>query len=1172
VVTLENLTPGARVRGVVPDRAVEVVQVVWHGTEAITLTHRDGAGRVGEQLLYRDDEPRLELEEQGAAFAFDGDGNLFRLASEAVRIRLAHLFDPILAVHTSVLEPLPHQIKAVYGELLPRQPLRYLLADDPGAGKTIMAGLFIKELIVRGDVKRCLVICPGALVEQWQDELGDKFGLRFDIVSRETIENSRTGNPFAEKNLVIARLDHMARNDDILAKLHHTDWDLVVVDEAHKMSAHYFGNELKETKRYRLGKLVGSVTRHLLLMTATPHSGKEADFQLFMALLDSDRFEGRFRDGVHTTNARDLMRRMVKEDLVRFDGRPLFPERRAYSVEYTLSEEEAHLYEEVTDYVRDEMNRAERLKAEGEGRRGTVVGFALTILQRRLASSPEAIYQSLKRRRKRLEDRLREEELRKRGAEARIDTTWRLTDLDEEDIEEIDERPDAEIEEIEEEVVDEATAAQTIAELKAEIETLARLEGLARTVRNSGTDRKWEELSTLLQNQQEMFDAEGARRKLIVFTEHRDTLNYLADRIRTLLGRPEVVVTIHGGMGRELRRKTQEAFTQDRDTLILVATDAAGEGINLQRAHVMVNYDLPWNPNRIEQRFGRIHRIGQTEVCHLWNLVAVETREGEVFKRLFDKLETQRQALGGRVFDVLGQVFTERSLRDLLIEAVRYGERPEVKARLEQVVDRAIGEELLRAVSEQALVTDVMSPADVERIREQMEEAEARRLQPHFIRSFFLEAFRLLGGRISEREPERYEITHVPADIRNRDRVIGVGAPVLRRYERVTFEKELVTLHGKPLAEFVSPGHPLLDAAVDLILERYRDLLKRGAVLVAEGDESEEPRALLYLEHAIQDARTTASGDRRVVSKRLQFVEVKEDGEVTSAGYAPYLGYRPLQEDERDLVRPVLEEPWLRGDIEQRGLHYAIREAVPEHLAEVRRQTIDRVERTIAAVKDRLTKEINYWDQRANELKQQELAGKQPRMNSGKARQRADELQARLKRRLEELEQEKQLSPLPPVVVGGAVVIPQGLLERLRGERQADPSVYARLTERVERLAVDAVTEAEKALGRIPQEMPRNNPGFDIRSKDPRTGDLYFIEVKGRIKGADVVTVTRNEILTGLNKPDRFILALVQVADDDSTEVRYLRRPFAGTKDAYFDVTSVNYDWEAYFARGGVPA
>lgn len=290
---LEDLTPGARVRGVLPDRAVTVVAQEWHGTQALTLTYRDDQGRPGHEILYRSDEARLEIEDEGRAWSFDADGRLFRLASEALRIRLAHLFDPYLAIHTSNLEPLPHQIRAVYGDMLPRQPLRFLLADDPGAGKTIMAGLLIKELMIRGDVRRCMVVAPGSLVEQWQDELGMKLGLEFEIVTRETIEASRSGNPFAERNLVICRLDQLSRNDDVQARLEQTDWDLVVVDEAHKMSAHFYGVEVKETKRYRLGRLLGAIARHYLLMTATPHSGKAEDFQLFMALLDQDRFEGK---------------------------------------------------------------------------------------------------------------------------------------------------------------------------------------------------------------------------------------------------------------------------------------------------------------------------------------------------------------------------------------------------------------------------------------------------------------------------------------------------------------------------------------------------------------------------------------------------------------------------------------------------------------------------------------------------------------------------------------------------------------------------------------------------------------------------------------------------------------------------------------------------------------
>src|ERR1035437_6460714 len=407
---LEALQPNSTVRGILPDCLITVVNVQWFGSAALELTYKTPTGKVANELLYRHDEPRIEVVEQGRPWSFDGDGAAFRLVSEAHRIRLAHLFDPVLAVHTSLVEPLPHQITAVYEAMLPRQPLRFLLADDPGAGKTIMAGLFIKELIARGDLQRCLVVCPGSLAEQWQDELYRRFQLSFEILTNDKLEAARTGNWFLENNLVIARLDKLSRDEDVQQKLQAPDcrWDLVVCDEAHKLSATIFGGEIKYTKRYHLGKLLSGLTRHFLLMTATPHNGKEEDFQLFLALLDGDRFEGRFRDGVHAVDVSDLMRRMVKESLLKFDGTPLFPERIAHTVPYKLSDAEASLYGEVTQYVREEFNRAEAL--HNEKRAGTV-GFALTILERLLGSAPEAIYKSLQRRRERLEKRLRELEL-----------------------------------------------------------------------------------------------------------------------------------------------------------------------------------------------------------------------------------------------------------------------------------------------------------------------------------------------------------------------------------------------------------------------------------------------------------------------------------------------------------------------------------------------------------------------------------------------------------------------------------------------------------------------------------------------------------------------------------------------------------------------------------------
>ena len=1174
---------------------VNVVNVQWHGSDALTLVYRNSEGRIADEILYRHDEDRLEIVEQSRPWSFDGDGALFRITAEAHRIRLAHLFDPVLAVHTSLVDPLPHQITAVYEAMLPRQPLRFLLADDPGAGKTIMAGLLIKELLARGDLKRCLIVCPGSLVEQWQDELSSRFNLPFDILTKEGLESARTGNWFLEHDLAIARLDKLSRDEDAQKKLSAPDnrYDLVVCDEAHKLSATFTGGEIKYTKRYHLGQLVSGITRNFLLMTATPHNGKEEDFQLFLALLDGDRFEGRFRDGVHQVEVSDLMRRMVKEGLLKFDGRPLFPERIAYTVPYRLSSAEEQLYSEVTEYVRKEFNRAEAL--QNDKRAGTI-GFALTILQRRLASSPEAIFQSLQRRRERLETRLRELELLQRGgtvAATAVAATGPV--LEDDDVEDLEDAPDNEIEATEEAILDQATAASTIAELKLEIQTLTRLEALAADMRRRGEDAKWRELSHLIgeiftpaalasriaETDTPTYGAGSVskptaspRQKLVLFTEHRDTLNYLQSKISGLMGRAETLVIIHGGMGREDRRKAQEAFLHDPEIRVLLATDAAGEGINLQRAHLMVNYDLPWNPNRLEQRFGRIHRIGQTEVCHLWNLVAEETREGDVYRRLLEKLEEARNALGGQVFDVLGKLqFEGKSLRELLVEAIRYGDQPEVRARLTRTVehgfDRARLQDLLE---ERALAHDAMDGSRIARVREDMERAEARRLQPHYIESFFLEAFKRLGGTARERESHRYELTNVPAPVRNRDRQIGTGEPILMRYERIAFEKHLIAPNSKPLAAFVCPGHPLLDAVLDLTLERNRDLLKRGAVLVDERDNGTIPRVLIFLEHSIQDANVLTTGDKRTISRRMLYIEMVASGDMKHMYYAPYLDYRPLTDDEPDaatlLARP--ESDWIIDNLEQSAGNHAIATVVPEHLGEVRHRRLEWIDKTRQAVKDRLTKEIAHWDYRAEQLKQQEQAGGAgARLNSQEARRRADDLQVRLERRLAELDNEAHISALPPAVLGAVAVIPIGLIEEVRGN--AHPSVSTSAdTQASAARARGIVMDVERGLGFEPVDREYEKLGYDIESRVPDTGRLRFIEVKGRVEGAATITVTKNEILYSLNKPDDFILAMVEFQGEDQHSVHYLRQPFHREPD--FGVTSVNYDFAELLNRSGDPS
>ncbi len=1153
---LEDIVVGCSATGIIGSSAAEIIAVKWFGTAALEVTYKTPSGQVGNQLLFRDVEASLEIKGDALPWSFTSSSEQMRMASEAYRIHLAHLFDPYLAVHTSAIEPLPHQISAVYEAMLSRQPLRYVLADDPGAGKTIMTGLLLKELIIRGDVKRCLIVSPGNLAEQWQDELYQKFHIRFDILTNDRIESAVSGNVFTEMNFCIARLDKLARNEIIQEKLRLTDWDLIVCDEAHKMSATIWGGEIKYTKRFQLGRLLSDISRHFLLLTATPHNGKEEDFQLFMSLVDPDRFEGVGKaTSNHSIDVSDVMRRLVKEELLRFDGTPLFPERIAYTVNYDLSPGETVLYQEVTEYVQEEFNRADQLTNE----RKTTVGFALTILQRRLASSPEAIYQSLRRRRERLERRLEEEKIGKRAAQ------YAVADIPYDDPDDWDDMPAEELEKAEDAISDQASAARTIEELEAEISTLKRLERKANEVRMSGEDRKWDELSKLLQDNENMYGNGGQREKIIIFTEHRDTLNYLVGKITSLLGGPEAVVTIHGGMLRDDRRKAEALFKQDVGVRVMIATDAAGEGINLQRAHLMINYDLPWNPNRLEQRFGRIHRIGQTEVCYLWNLVSNQTREGMVFQRLFTKLEQERQSLGGKVFDILGKVsFDNKPLRELLVEAIRYGNDPEVRERLRRVVDNSLDREALaKLLDDRALTEDTMDVHRVVAIREEMERIEAHKLQPHFVESFFVAAFTNLGGKIRKRETGRYEISHVPFVIRNRDAIIGFGEPVMPRYERICFDKQYQNVPGLATADMVCPGHPLLEAVIDLILEQSVDTMKQGSVFIDENDDGREPRVLFYIESSIQDGVVMVSGLQRVISQNLHFVELDQKGHARNAGYAPYLDYRTPSDEERQAIMDYIpSQHWLTSGVEDIARNYAIGEIIPAHFLSVKERRLKATEKTQKAVKDRLTAAIQYWDYRAGELKQKEAAGKtNARLNSQNAARRAEELAARLDKRLAELEREKQISAMPPVIMGGALVIPKGLLNLLLGTPTSQ--VFATGDKKaVEMAGMRAVEAIERRLGYTPRDVSAENCGYDIESKIPQAmanggSTLRFIEVKGRTAGSTTVTVTANEILTALNRPDEYILAVVEV-DGSKTSTTYLRHPFH-TKPEW-TVCSVNYD------------
>ena len=1144
---LEELKSGARVSGLVAGQTVKVIAVERAG-EMFNVVYQDDSGRLEARLIGPSDIEGLQVNSE-VRWTFDGDGKGFRLASEARRIELAHLFDPFAAVQTATIQPLPHHIDAVYGRLLPMQPLRFLLADDPGAGKTIMSGLYIRELILRGDLDRCLIITPGSLVEQWQDELFDKFGLSFDILSRDMVEAARTGNPFAERNRLIVRLDQLSRNEDLQAKLEATDWDLIIFDEAHKLSAHLYGDVVNETLRYKLAKIARDQARNLLLLTATPHNGNNDDFNLFMALLDPDRFEGKLRNA-KIPDVSDIMRRLVKENLLTFDGKRLFPPREAVTIKYDLSPEEMRLYEAVTSYVQDGMNRAKLLEDGPDKRRGLAVGFALAALQRRLASSPHAIMESLRRRRERLAKQLLEAH-RHGGMGGSINSTVRIDDSDDFDSDDYDAE---EFEKIEDEAIEGAVLASTIAELEREVVELRILEDLARVLRASGLDRKWNELRSILQSDE--FHSGAEPRKIIIFTEHKDTLSYLVERITTLLGNDDMVAVIHVGVNRDTRRRVQEAFRNDPTTRILVATDAAGEGVNLQRANLMVNYDIPWNPNRIEQRFGRIHRIGQTQICYLWNLVANETREGRVFERLFEKIEEQRKVYGDQIYDCLGDAQINRALQELLIKAIQDETDPKAQAWVHEVIDAEIGARLKIVLDERALADNVLDESSIHGIKHQMELALARKLQPGFIESFVKASLDDVGGRMTAREAHRFQISRVPAEVRSRHREILAGGHIQTEYERVTFDKSGIVIEGNALrADLVCPGHPLLSGLVSTIQDKYSESLSSGVTLVDETDFSDRARILVALEHAVSDGRLE-NGQRKVVSRRFQFVEVEQAGEITDPGQEPYLNYQPISKEEAELISSISVD-WAKSGIDDVAQNWATANLAGPHHASVNEVVQVKVERVRAAVRERLDSEIRYWDLKAEELKAQELQGKKTRHSSGRARTRADELEARKAHRMRELEMESDLVNHAPLVVTAALIISQGMLDRLAGIGGVviDPEV----AKDTDRRAVAAVLSAERALGRIPEEQDHNNPGFDVLSTDPATQTVYFIEVKGHRPGTPEIHVSAAQVRKAQMNPERFRLAVVRVPNEEDgiPEVRY----FVNLFDAY----------DLFFAQTYVP-
>ena len=1060
-------------------------------------------------------------------WAMTGDPALFRLVSEAYRMSHPWVFDPQLATTTSMIQPLPHQLMAVYENMLPRQPLRFLLADDPGAGKTIMAGLLLRELQLREDVERCLIVVPASLAGQWRGEMETKFDIRFELVDRNLIESMGDRNVFDSRKLLIGSID-LLKQDRHLDKLREAgDWDLVIFDEAHKMTADYLGDEIIPTARYQVGEAARHKTRHLLLMTATPHSGNQAKFQLFMQLLDEDRFEGQSSDAIRPTVVADVMRRVLKEDLTDFDGNPLFPERFAHTAHYQLEGLEQQLYEEVSNYVRHEMNRAERLANQ----RRNVVGFALMILQRRLASSPAAIHESLQRRRERLEEKIAE--LISQDTETvpteDIDRIIQGSPAneDEELLDEFEEEYQLEADSI----LGIASTAQTLAELTTEVEKLSTLEKQAKRVRDGRKDRKWSQLESML-NSVPILDEGGRREKVVIFTEHVATLNYLVEKVGWALGNPDSVVSIHGQMDQTSRRRAQQRFNDDASVHVLVGTDAAGEGIDLQSAHLMVNYDLPWNPNRLEQRFGRIHRFGQQEICHLYNLVAENTIEGGIYTRLLSKLDIARQALGGQVYDVLGEAFAGQSLRSIIWESIRTANDQDATRSNRQTIEQQLELDRIHSLVEERALSKSGEMLDVGAINDDRVRAGMSRLVPFYIEQFVGSALKALGSSMHDRKGVGHEIRRLPAEVVSRINERGD-----RKYE----SKNIQIRFSKPDAnswdgnvEFVTPDHPLTAILAKLLMERHGDVLRQGCILIDPTARSNDIRILFTFETAIYD------GNDQVLDTWVDYAEITIDRDTSWPGTAPYLDYRIASDEELALMREKLNLPTMDDQFETdvktqlNATHLRVR------VADLQKQREVEIDRISEIVQERLDAEAERLRAEARRWRYEIHGDTSAIANAERNEEKAEELIRRRNRRLETNRRLRQIVMRPTRTISACLVVPEERIKMIKAFPSNVIDVNAR--RRIEKIAMTTVIDHERACGREPIDVSDQNKGWDIESRNDR-GNLIMIEVKGRTAGERKITMSTNEYFAGRNEPDNYRLAIVMVRDNQAESMRYYEAP-----------------------------
>jgi superfamily II DNA or RNA helicase len=999
----------------------------------------------------------------------------FFLVIEGRRIRLAHQFDPLYAVNVSQIDPLPHQIDGVYFRILRQPTIRFLLADDPGAGKTIMAGLVLKELKQRGLVNRILIVVPGHLRDQWIREMKEKFGETFKAIDRDVMNASPYQNVWLEENQAITSMD-FAKQDDVKVSLAEATWDLVIVDEAHKLAAYEYGEKITKTQRYKLGELLSKNSTFLLFLTATPHRGDPSNFRLLLNLLEPGFFANN-EILVESIRNRDnpLFLRRLKEDLKRFDGTPIFPPRKVTTIKYRLSDDEKILYNAVTDYVQKYYNKALMIKEEKRKRNIT---FALLILQRRLASSVRAVRKSLERRRNRLQELLKQGQI--------IQEVEYIS----EDI--LEDMPEIERWRREEELLEKLTSSETREELEEEIERLNELIRLAKEVEKKEIETKLNELKNVI-------DAEEIKKrkeKLLIFTESKDTLEYLVEKIREW---GYTVTFIHGGMNLFKRIDAEHEFKEKAQ--IMVSTEAGGEGINLQFCHLMVNYDIPWNPNRLEQRMGRIHRYGQQYEVHIFNLVAIDTKEGRILERLLTKIETIGRQMG-KVFDVIGDVISAylpegKRLQDLIIEAVtNIRSLDEILKDFERVPD----EEAIKRAREATLEGLATRHIDFSRILGEMRVAKENRLIPEYIEKFFLKASNNLGINVEKRRDGFWRIERIPYELRrvSHDFKLRYGE-VYGEYNKFSFDKEMAF---KGQAEFVAPGHPLLEAVIEKIFEKYGEDVEKGSVFL---DPSGKLNGFIwFLEGQIND------GNGAIAGKRIFAVYQDSENNITQVPPSIIWDLKPSESLTEIPDKPDLNENSI--------VDYAIENILTNYLHEIKEQREHdaRIKRKygLRSLQELISRsEEKLTDYEIRRAKGEDI----PEAVIQRERSRKEEFERRKIELEKRIEAETNLSLSPPKILGVCAVIPQPPEDELKEDRE------------VEEIGMKVAMEFEKSQGRMPEDVSLQNLGFDIRSRSS-DGSIRYIEVKARAKDGKIALTPNEWLMAHRLKNEYWLYVVVNVA------------------------------------------